>query len=59
MSKQSQGYRVKTIPRTCGTCTHSALKSGNEILINGEYYAFHVGKFKDILSALLGIKIVV
>ena len=38
---------------------NSALKSGNEILINGEYYAFHVGKFKDILSALLGIKIVV
>jgi len=37
----------------------NALESGNEILINGEYYAFELSKFKDILSGLLGIKMVV
>ena len=36
---------------------NAALKSGNEVLINGEYYAFDLAKFKDILSGLLGIKI--
>ncbi len=36
-----------------------ALDSGHEVLINGEYYAFELSKFKDILSGLLGIKIVV
>lgn len=35
-----------------------ALESGHEVLINGEYYAFELSKFKDILSGLLGIKIV-
>jgi hypothetical protein len=34
-----------------------ALESGHEVLINGEYYAFELSKFKDILSGLLGIKI--
>jgi len=38
---------------------NGALDSGNEILINGEYYAFELNKFKDILSGLLGIKIAV
>ena len=38
---------------------NTALESGNEILINGEYYAFELSKFKDILSGLLGLKIVV
>ena len=37
---------------------NEALVSGNEVLINGEYYAFELSKFKDILSGLLGIKIV-
>ena len=36
---------------------NAALTSGNEVLINGEYYAFELAKFKDILSGLLGIKI--
>ena len=36
---------------------NEALASGNEVLINGEYYAFDLSKFKDILSGLLGIKI--
>jgi hypothetical protein len=36
-----------------------ALDSGHEVLINGEYYAFELSKFKDILSGLLGIKIAV
>ena len=35
-----------------------ALESGHEVLINGEYYAFELSKFNDILSGLLGIKIV-
>jgi hypothetical protein len=35
----------------------AALKSGNEVLINGEYYAFEMTKFRDILSGLLSIKI--
>jgi hypothetical protein len=35
-----------------------ALDSGHEVLINGEYYAFELSKFKDILSGLLGIKII-
>jgi hypothetical protein len=34
---------------------NKALISGNEVLINGEYYAFEFEKFKDILSALLGL----
>ena len=34
-----------------------ALESGHEILINGEYYAFELSKFKDVLSGLLGLKI--
>jgi hypothetical protein len=38
---------------------NAAVKSGNEVLINGEYYAFELTKFKDILSALLKITITV
>jgi len=36
----------------------TAITSGHEVLINGEYYAFELSKFKDILSGLLGIKII-
>jgi hypothetical protein len=35
----------------------AAIESGHEVLINGEYYAFELTKFRDILSSLLGIKI--
>jgi hypothetical protein len=33
----------------------SALKSGNEILVHGSYYAFESQKYKNLLSKLLGI----
>jgi len=34
-----------------------ALKSGHEVLINGEYYAFSLSQFKDVLTGLLGLRI--
>jgi hypothetical protein len=37
---------------------NAAINSGHEVLINGEYYAFELSKFKDTLSGLLGIKII-
>lgn len=36
---------------------NNALESGNEILINGEYYAFSLSQFKDVLTGLLGLSI--
>ena len=50
-------YHIKTNITPTNKDFNAALKSRNEVLINGEYYAFNFSQFKDILAGLFNIKI--